>query len=81
MKSVVKTPAFGINPPRLASAFHYDNRTHVFETQQAFVRNRVRRWLWRKYSRTHGLYEFFTDDRLQGQYKLGHWPLTAAWSP
>ena len=64
-----------------ATAFHYGNSTHVFSNQQAFVRNRLRRWLWRKYSRTHGLFEFFTDDRLHGQYKLWHWPLTAAWSP
>ncbi|MCS6245355.1 MAG: group II intron reverse transcriptase/maturase [Opitutus sp.] len=62
-----------------ATAFHYGNSTHVFSNQQAFVRNRLRRWLWRKYSRTHGLFEFFTDDRLHGQYKLWHWPLTAAW--
>ena len=62
-----------------ATAFHYGNSTHVFSKQQAFVRNRLRRWLWRKYSRTHGLFEFFTDDRLHGQYKLWHWPLTAAW--
>ena len=62
-----------------ATAFHYGNSTHVFSNQQAFVRNRLRRWLWRKYSRTHGLFKFFTDDRLHGQYKLWHWPLTAAW--
>jgi RNA-directed DNA polymerase len=63
-----------------ATAFHYGNSTHVFGKQQAFVRNRLRRWLWRKYSRTHGLFEFFTDDRLHGQYKLWNWPLTAAWT-
>ena len=62
-----------------ATAFHYGNSTQVFSKQQVFVRNRLRRWLWRKYSRTHGLFEFFTDDRLHGQYKLWHWPLTAAW--
>jgi retron-type reverse transcriptase len=32
-------------------------------TPQTFVRNRLRRWLWRKHGRTHGLL-FFTDDRL-----------------
>ena len=60
-----------------ATAFHYGNSTHVFGKQQTFVRDRLRRWLWRKYSRTHGLFEFFTDDRLHGQYQLWHWPLTA----
>ena len=34
-----------------ANAFHYGNTSHVFGKQQAFVRNRLRRWLWRKYSR------------------------------
>lgn len=63
-----------------ASAFHYGNSSHVFGKQQAFVRHRLRRWLWRKYSRTHGLFSFFTDDRLEGQYKLWNWPLRAAWT-
>jgi RNA-directed DNA polymerase len=63
-----------------AQAFHYGNSTLVFGKQQAFVRNRLRRWLWRKYSRTHGLFSFFTDDRLEGQYKLWRWPLKAAWT-
>ena len=49
-----------------ATSFHYGNSTHVLSKQQVFVRNRLRRWLWRKYSRTHGLFEFFTDDRLLG---------------
>lgn len=63
-----------------AAAFHYGNSTRVFGQEQTFVRHRLRRWLWRKYSRTHGLFEFFTDDRLHGQYKLWHWPLKAAWT-
>lgn len=63
-----------------ATAFHYGNSTHVFGKQQTFVRDRLRRWLWRKYSRTHGLFEFFTDDRLHGQYQLWNWPLAAVWT-
>jgi hypothetical protein len=63
-----------------AQAFHYGNSTHVFGKQQAFVRHRLRRWLWRKYSCTHGLFSFFTNDRLEGQYKLWNWPLKAAWT-
>lgn len=62
-----------------AAAFHYGNSTRVFGKQQTFVRNRLRRWLWRKYGRTHGLLSFFTDERLHGQYKLWHWPLAAAY--
>jgi RNA-directed DNA polymerase len=64
-----------------AAAFHYGNSSHVFGKQQTFVRNRLRRWLWRKYSCTHGLFEFFTNERLEGQYKLWRWPLKAAWTP
>lgn len=63
-----------------AGAFHYGNSTRVFGKQQTFVRNRLRRWLWRKHGRTHGLFEFFTDERLEGQYKLWEWPLQAAWT-
>jgi len=63
-----------------ATAFHYGNSRHVFGKQQTFVRHRLRRWLWRKYSRTHGLFSFFTDERLEGQYKLWNWPLRAAWT-
>ena len=63
-----------------AAAFHYGNSTRVFGRQQDFVRNRLRRWLWRKYSCTHGLFEFFTNARLHGQYKLWEWPLKAAWT-
>lgn len=63
-----------------AAAFHYGNSTRVFGKQQTFVRHRLRRWLWRKYGRTHGLFAFFTNDRLHGQYKLWAWPLDAAWT-
>lgn len=63
-----------------ANAFHYGNSTAVFGKQQRFVQHRLRRWLWRKYSRRHGLFEFFTDDRLHGQYQLWPWPQTAAWT-
>jgi hypothetical protein len=63
-----------------ANAFHYGNSTAVFGKQQAFVQHRLRRWLWRKHGRTHGLFEFFTDDRLHGQYKLWEWPRDAAWT-
>lgn len=58
-----------------ANAYHYGNSTRVFGKQQFFVRNALRRWLWRKYDRTHDLFDFFTDDRLHGQYHLWHWPL------
>ena len=63
-----------------AAAFHYGNCTRVFAKQQIFVRNRLRRWLWRKSGRTHGLFEFFNHERLHGQYQLWQWPRTAGWT-
>ena len=61
-----------------ATAFHYGNSSRVFNKQQYYVRNKLRHWLWRKYSRTHALFGFFTDDRLHGQYHLWHWPRNVA---
>gem|GEM_PF-4053126 len=40
-----------------AGAFHYGNSSRVFDRPPTFVRNRLRRWLWRKYNRTHELFE------------------------
>lgn len=63
-----------------AQAFHYGNCSSCLSKQQIFVRNRLRRWLWRKFGRTHGLFSFFTNDRLHGQYQLWTWPRTAGWT-
>lgn len=60
-----------------AIAFRYGNCTRVFGKQQRFTRDRLRRWLWRKYGCTHALFGFFSNDRLNGQYHLWQWPLTA----
>ena len=62
-----------------ANAFHYANSTRVFGKQQWYVRNTLRRWLWRKHGCTHAQFDFFTNDRLHGQYRLWQWPLTAAY--
>ena len=60
-----------------ANAYHYANSTRVFGKMQLYMRNTLRRWLWRKYGRTHALFEFFSNDRLHGQYHLWQWPLSA----
>lgn len=57
--------------------FHHGNCTRAFARTQFWLRQRLRRWLWRKYGRTHGLYTFFTDDRLHGQYQLFNLPTRA----
>ena len=59
--------------------YHYGHSTHVFGRQQLWLKNRVRRWLWRKYGCKHGLFSFFTDERLAGQYQLWPLPHTCAW--
>ena len=63
----------------LSNTDHYGHGTRVFGRQQVWLQNRVRRWLWRKYDCTHGLFSFFTDERLLGQYQLWSLPRTCAW--
>jgi group II intron reverse transcriptase/maturase len=58
---------------------HYGNCSKVFGQQQHWLKNRLRRWLWRKYDCRHGHFSFFTDERLFGQYQLWPLPLTSAW--
>lgn len=50
--------------------FHYGHCTRAFGRMQDWLRQRYRKWLWKKYGRTLGYYTFFTNDRLQGQYQL-----------
>jgi group II intron reverse transcriptase/maturase len=50
--------------------FHYGHCTRTFVRMQDWLRQRYRKWLWKKYGRTLGYYTFFTNDRLQGQYQL-----------
>lgn len=50
--------------------FHYGHCTRVFTRMQDWLRQRYRKWLWKKYGRTLGYRTFFTNDRLQGQYQL-----------
>lgn len=59
--------------------YHYGHCTRVFGRQQNWLLHHVRRWLWRKYDCKHGLFSFFTNERLSGQYQLWSFPLTAPW--
>ncbi len=59
--------------------YHYGHTMRVFGSQFHWLKNRVRRWLWRKYDCKQGLFSFFTDERLLGQYQLWPLPLTCAW--
>lgn len=53
--------------------FHYRNSSRIMAKLNWQVRNRVRRWLWRKHQCTRGLWKAYPDERLHGQYGL--WPL------
>jgi len=60
--------------------FHYANSTRVFTREQSWVRERYRRWLWRKYGRQRAHYLFFTNERLHGLYGLWPLPQHAPWT-
>ena len=64
-----------------ARAFHYANSTAKFDRLQHYVRQTLRRWLWRKHGGKRALFAHYTDERLHGTYKLWRWPLHAAWTP
>lgn len=59
--------------------YYYGHCTKVFNQTQNWVENRLRRWLWRKYAQTHGLFRFFTSERLRAQYGLWSLPSKSAW--
>ena len=61
--------------------YHYGNCVGVFAQQQYWLRDRTRKWLWKKYGRTHDCYTFFTNERLEGQYELAMLPTHAPWTP
>ena len=59
--------------------FHYGNSAPVFGKVQ-WVRNRLRRWVWRKHACTRALYDYYTNERLHENYGLWKMPATAAWT-
>ena len=63
-----------------AGYFHYANSTRVFGKLDWFTRNRLRRWLWKKHGKKHGLWtEAYSDDRLQDTHGLNPFPINAPW--
>jgi len=57
--------------------YHYGNCTRVFASQQDWLNQRLRGWLWQKYDRTLGFSTFFTNERLHGQYGFATLPTHA----
>ncbi len=60
--------------------YHYRNSTKVFSDMEHYARERMRRWLWKKHSKKHGLYtRHYNNERLHQHYGLIKLPLNAAW--
>jgi RNA-directed DNA polymerase len=59
--------------------FHYRNSSRVFGKLNWWMRERVRRWLWRKHACRKALWRDYPDQALYGQYGL--WPLPLTTSP
>jgi group II intron reverse transcriptase/maturase len=59
--------------------FHYRQSTRVFGKMQAWVGNRLRRWLWRKHDRTKALWSDYPNELLHDRYGLWRLPLRVSW--
>jgi RNA-directed DNA polymerase len=59
--------------------FHYRQSSRVMGRLNGQVRDRVKRWLWRKHARKQALWGAYPDERLQVQYGLWSLPEKAAW--
>lgn len=59
--------------------FHYGNSSRVMSKLNRQVRERVRRWLWRKHGQKRGLWSGYPDTRLRAQYGLWTLPERVAW--
>jgi group II intron reverse transcriptase/maturase len=59
--------------------FHYGNSVGVFTKTQYWVRNRLRRWIWRKHACRRQFHGHYTNELLHDTYGLWHMPTTAAW--
>jgi len=59
--------------------FHYRQSSRVMDKLNWQVRDRLRRWLWRKHGRKRALWSDYPDQRLQDQYGLWPLPKRVAW--
>jgi len=59
--------------------FHYRQSTRVFNKTQWWVRDRLRRWLWRKHNRTKALWSYYTNEMLHERYGLWRLPMHVSW--
>lgn len=59
--------------------FHYRQSTRVFSKTQAWVRERMRRWLWRKHKCTKALWSEYPNELLHDRYGLWRLPTRVSW--
>jgi len=59
--------------------FHYRHSSRVMSKLNGQVRDRMKRWLWRKHGKKRALGSDYPDERLQAQYGLWSLPQRVAW--
>ena len=59
--------------------FHYRQSTRVFSKTQAWVQDRLRRWLWRKHDCTKALWSDYPNKLLHDHYGLWRLPMPVSW--
>lgn len=59
--------------------FQYRNSSRVMAKMGWWLRQRLRRWLWRKHQRTKALWRDYPDDQLHGRYGLWRLPMHVTW--
>jgi group II intron reverse transcriptase/maturase len=59
--------------------FHYGQSPRVFGKLRQWMRNRMRRWLWRKHRGRHALWTQYPDELLHERFGLWQMPTTAKW--
>ena len=59
--------------------FHYGNSVAVFTKLQYWIRNRLRRWVWRKHACRRNLFQDYPNELLHETYGLWPLPSHAAW--
>jgi group II intron reverse transcriptase/maturase len=60
--------------------FHHANSSRVFSNMQWHVRDCVRRWMWKKHTKTDAQYgDAYSDERLHQHYGLATFPMHTKW--
>ena len=69
----------GESPTRRIGRFTAEQSSRVMGKLNWQVRDRLRRWLWRKHGRKRAWWSDDPDQRLQGEYGLWPLPTRVAW--